>query len=65
MRIPGDVELRPDIAVLAPRADYYDKELPTPTATHFVIEVADTSIAYERDLKVPLYARGSRPRYGW
>jgi Uma2 family endonuclease len=61
LRIPGDVELQPDIAVLAPQADYYANELPTPADTYFVIEVADTSLVYDRDLKVPLYARGSVP----
>ena len=56
-----DLELQPDIAVLKFRDDYYAEQLPTPADTLLIIEVADTSLAYDRDLKVPRYASGGVP----
>ncbi|WP_440994966.1 Uma2 family endonuclease [Arhodomonas sp. SL1] len=47
---------QPDIAVLAPRADFYKEHLPGPAEVCLVIEVADTTVAYDRDTKLPLYA---------
>jgi Uma2 family endonuclease len=49
-------EPQPDIALLQPRADYYASALPRPDDIVLVIEVADTSIDYDRDEKVPRYA---------
>jgi len=47
---------QPDLALLKPRADAYRKH-PRPPDTLLVIEVADTSVAQTRDIKIPLYAR--------
>jgi len=49
-------EPQPDIALLQPRVDYYDSALPGPDDIVLVIEVADTSIDYDRDEKLPRYA---------
>jgi Uma2 family endonuclease len=49
-------EPEPDIAVLRPREDFYEGALPEPQDTLFIIEVSDSTLAYDRDLKVPLYA---------
>lgn len=51
---------QPDLAVLKPRADVYRNHPRAPDAL-LVIEVADTSLAYDRDVKVPLYARAGIP----
>jgi Uma2 family endonuclease len=53
-------EPQPDVALLRPRADFYT-EHPTPTDVLFVLEVAETSLAYDRDVKLPLYARAGIP----
>lgn len=50
-------ELEPDVIVLRPRTDYYETDLPTPDDVLLVIEVADTSLAYDRTTKLPHYAR--------
>lgn len=48
---------QPDICLLRPRADFYDEHLPTPADVLLLIEVADSTLAYDRDEKLPLYAR--------
>jgi len=50
-------EPEPDIAVFAPRADFYRHERPSLAQTLLVIEVSDSTLRYDRDVKVPLYAR--------
>ena len=50
-------EPQPDILVLAPRADFYAERLPAPADVWLLIEVADSSLFYDRGTKFPLYAR--------
>jgi Uma2 family endonuclease len=52
-------EPQPDIAILKPRADFYTQSLPAPADVFVVIEIADTSLAYDRDIKLPAYARST------
>lgn len=47
-------EPRPDLAVV--RARDYGDALPGPEDVLLVMEVADTSLAYDREVKLPLYA---------
>lgn len=57
VRIDDFSEPQPDIALLRPRKDYYSRSHPTPEDVLVVIEVADTSAHYDRNIKLPLYAR--------
>jgi Uma2 family endonuclease len=50
-------EPQPDIALLRRREDFYERALPTPADVLLVAEVADTSVEYDRQLKLPIYAR--------
>jgi Uma2 family endonuclease len=43
--------------LLAPRADFYRSEFASGADTLLVVEVSDTTLRYDRDVKVPLYAR--------
>lgn len=52
---------QPDIAVLKYRDDFYEDALPTPTDIFLIIEVADSSLEYDRDVKAPLYAAAGIP----
>ncbi len=52
-------EPQPDVALLAPRTDFYASALPEPSDVRLLIEVADSSLAYDRRTKIPLYARAS------
>jgi Uma2 family endonuclease len=59
--LPPDSELQPDVALLKPRADYYESSLPGPADVFLIIEVADATLAYDRDVKIPLYAQHAIP----
>ncbi len=50
-------EPQPDLALLQPRDDFYARAHPEPEDVLLVVEVAETSAAYDREMKVPLYAR--------
>jgi Uma2 family endonuclease len=54
-------EPEPDVALLRPRADYYGDEDETPEDVFLIVEVADTSEAYDRLTKAPMYARYGIP----
>jgi ubiquitin-like protein Pup len=58
----GPDQLRyPDLVLLRRQADVYRTAGPTATDAFLVIEVADTSVDYDRDVKVPLYAQAGIP----
>jgi len=50
-------EPQPDIVLLKPRSDFYAEKHPAPEDIFLVVEVADTSGDYDRNVKIPLYAR--------
>ena len=52
-----DSEPQPDLAILKRRADFYQDQHPQPTDIFALIEVADTTIEYDRSFKIPLYAQ--------
>jgi Uma2 family endonuclease len=54
-------EPQPDIAVLRHRADFYANAHPRPEDVLLVIEVADSSLAYDREEKIPRYAKAMIP----
>lgn len=54
-------EPEPDIVVAKFRDDFYAKQHPYPEDVLLVIEVADSSLAYDRDAKIPLYAAAGIP----
>ncbi|MGH9305152.1 MAG: Uma2 family endonuclease [Acidimicrobiales bacterium] len=66
VRVQGPVRLsetsepQPDIALLRWREDFYP-ELPRPADVLLLIEVADTSLATDRAVKLPLYADARVP----
>ena len=61
IRLDDYSEPEPDIALLHPRDDFYAHAHPTPADLLLVIEVADTPEGYDREEKVPLYARAAIP----
>lgn len=54
-------EPQPDIALLRPRTDYYREAHPRPDDVLLVIEVAEKTLRYDRDVKLPLYAKAGIP----
>lgn len=55
VRLDERNEPQPDLAVI--RAGDYREALPGPEDVLFLIEVSDTTLAYDRNTKLPLYAR--------
>ncbi len=49
-------EPEPDIAIVHLRTDFYAKGHPQPPEIHLLIEVADSSLVYDRRRKIPQYA---------
>ncbi len=58
LRLGTISEPEPDIVLLHPRADRYQRDPhPTPKDAGLVVEVAESSLDYDRQVKAPLYAR--------
>ena len=49
-------EPEPDIVLLEPRRDFYSSGHPGPADVFLVIEIADSSLRYDRGVKLPIYA---------
>jgi Uma2 family endonuclease len=67
VRVQGPIHIndysepQPDIALLKPRRDYYRRSHPKPEDVLLIIEIADTSVLYDRNVKLPLYASAGIP----
>jgi len=55
LRLGEASEPQPDIAVVVPRADYYEQRHPGGPDTLLAIEISDTTLEFDRDVKAPLY----------
>ena len=47
----------PDISILKPREDFYTESNPTPEDVLLVVEVSDSTVEYDREVKKTLYAQ--------
>lgn len=56
-------EPEPDVSVLRFREDYYRDAHPRPEDVLLVLEVAETTVPFDRKIKLPLYARVAIPEY--
>lgn len=67
LRVQGPVRLdpysepQPDLALLRPRDDFYEAAHPGPADILLLVEVADSSVVYDRQTKTPLYAQAGIP----
>jgi Uma2 family endonuclease len=61
IRLDQSSEPQPDIALLAPRPDQYRHAHPAPADVLLLIEVSDSTLRYDREEKMPLYARHGIP----
>jgi hypothetical protein len=55
VRLNEHTESQPDITVIRPHD--YTESLPVHEDVLLLIEVSDTTLAYDRNVKLPLYAR--------
>jgi Uma2 family endonuclease len=63
IRLNDRSEPEPDVAVIRPRDDAYRSGLPGPADVLLIIEVASSSIDYDRGVKLALYARHNIPEF--
>lgn len=56
IRLGEHSEPQPDVVVAKFRKDFYRSSHPTPDDVLLVVEIADATLAIDRDVKVPLYA---------
>ena len=61
IRLADNSEPQPDLAILKPRNDFYEDSLPTSLDILLIIEVADSTISYDREVKMPLYSVAGIP----
>ncbi len=61
IRISDISEPQPDLILLRPRSDFYRKGHPGPQDALLLIEVADSSLDFDRNIKIPLYANAAIP----
>jgi len=54
-------EPQPDLALLWPRDDFYASGHPQPADILLVVEVAETSASFDREVKMPRYAQAAVP----
>lgn len=56
-------EPQPDFALLRYRPQGYRDALPTSADVLLLVEIAESSVRYDREVKIPLYARHGIPEY--
>ncbi|MCP4398639.1 MAG: Uma2 family endonuclease [bacterium] len=49
-------EPEPDVVLVKPRTDFYAAHHPEPKDVLLIVEVSDSSLDYDRDVKLPIYA---------
>jgi Uma2 family endonuclease len=54
-------EPEPDMALLRPRDDFYETATPRTHDVLLLVEVADSTLSYDKNTKIPLYARHGIP----
>ena len=54
---------QPDLMLLIPRTDGYRRQRPTPPDVLLLVEISDSSLAYDQSTKRALYARFGVPEY--
>ena len=63
VRLDRFSEPQPDLAVLRPRDDFFSQSQPGPEDVFWIVETGDSSVASDREVKAPLYAKAGIPEY--
>lgn len=61
LRLDQRSEPEPDLALLRPREDFYATAHPGAADVFLVVEVADSSLGFDREVKTPLYLEAGVP----
>ena len=57
VRLDEYSEVQPDVMLVKYRSDYYSARHPEPQDVYVLMEVADESLAFDREIKLPAYGR--------
>jgi len=69
VQVQGSVRLdlyhepQPDVVLLRPQTDYYASRLPGPPDILLVVEIAESSLEYDREVKARIYAEVGIPEF--
>ncbi|MEM8641289.1 MAG: Uma2 family endonuclease [Cyanobacteria bacterium P01_G01_bin.54] len=63
IRLNDFSEPQPDLALLKPQTDFYASKLPEPNDCLLLLEVADSSLRSDQEVKAPLYAQNQIQDY--
>jgi len=63
VRLNAFNEPQPDLALLRPRKDFYELRHPGPADVLLILEISDTSLQYEYDMKLRTYAASRIPEF--
>ena len=63
IRLGLRLEPEPDLSVVRPRADFSRRSHPAPGDVFLIVEVADSTLTYDRDTKGPRYAQAGIIEY--
>ncbi len=61
IHLPDDSEPQPDIVLAQPQPEGYRAAHPRPEDILLLVEICDTTLAKDREVKLPLYARAGIP----
>lgn len=61
LKVDDSTMFQPDLAILRPRDDDYFESHPTPEDVLLIIEVSDSTVAYDRNVKLPKCAQAGIP----
>jgi Uma2 family endonuclease len=61
VRLSNHTEPQPDLVLLPPRSGRSTTRLPSADEVLLIIEVADTTLVFDRDVKIPHYAAAGIP----
>ena len=61
VRVDAYNEPQPDVALLEMRRDFYASKIPASADVLLVVEVSDTTLRYDREVKLPHYAAAGIP----
>jgi Uma2 family endonuclease len=61
VRLSDLTEPQPDLALLRARDDFYAAGHPGPADTLLIVEVSHSTLGYDREVKLPLYATAGIP----
>jgi Uma2 family endonuclease len=57
--LDNNSEPQPDLALLKPQINFYENQKPQSQDIYLLIEVSDSTLKYDRETKIPLYAENN------